>query len=124
MSEKKRFWQGSLRSVTVGLACGAANGFFGSGGGIIAVPMLESDGLETKKAHATSLAVMLPISIVSAFIYSYSGSLDFANAAKYLPGGLLGAAAGSRLMKRISANMLRRLFGAIMIYFGIRMILR
>ena len=38
----------------VGALSGAANGLFGSGGGIITVPMLEQGGTETKK-------LMLPL---------------------------------------------------------------
>lgn len=112
-----------IRAAVTGLVSGAANGFFGSGGGVIAVPMLESDGTETKKAHATSLGIMLPISLVSAFVYFSKGSLDIAEALKYLPGGMLGVYVGSVLMKKISSDMLKKLFAAVMIYFGVRMII-
>lgn len=107
----------------IGIICGAANGLFGSGGGILAVPALEKEGIETKKAHATSIAVIFPITAASAAVYFRSGNLQFSEAIKYIPGGLLGAFAGSLLMKRISAETLRRLFSAVMIYFGIRMIM-
>ena len=61
---RKIFTAQTLRAVLAGAAGGAANGFFGSGGGLLSVPALESGGLETKKAHATSLAIMLPLSVV------------------------------------------------------------
>lgn len=51
--------------------------FFGSGGGMIAVPMLEKGGSEAKKAHATSIAITLPLSIISGLVYFKGGSLDF-----------------------------------------------
>ena len=111
------------KSALTGAACGAANGLFGSGGGMLAVPMLENGGLETKKAHATSLALTLPLTIVSAFVYFQQGSIDLSEAAKYIPGGIIGVCLGSVLMKKLSAQNLKRLFGAVMIYFGIRMIL-
>ena len=41
----------------LGLVTGIANGFFGSGGGIVAAPMLKKPGPEPKKAHACSLAI-------------------------------------------------------------------
>lgn len=110
--------------IITGLVCGAANGLFGAGGGILAVPMLERDGLETKKAHATSLAIMLPLSIISAFIYYKSGNLNIAEAMKYLPFGLAGVFLGSAIMKRISAATLKQLFALVMMYFGVRMLMR
>lgn len=38
-------------NALTGIAVGICNGFFGSGGGMIAVPMLEKGGSEAKKAH-------------------------------------------------------------------------
>lgn len=111
------------RSAAVGAFSGAVNGFFGSGGGMLAVPLLEENGTETKKAHATSLAIMLPLSIVSAFIYMQKGSIDMKAALSYIPGGLLGVLAGSFILKKISSDMLQKLFACVMIYFGIRMLL-
>ena len=63
-----------------GIAVGICNGFFGSGGGMIAVPMLEKGGSEAKKAHATSIAITLPLSIISGLVYFKGGSLDFSQA--------------------------------------------
>lgn len=60
---------GKLYFYILGLITGLANGLFGSGGGIIAVPMLKKSGITTKESHATSLALTLPLSIVSCFFY-------------------------------------------------------
>ena len=46
-----------------GILIGALNSFFGAGGGIIAVPVLEKSGLLKKESHANAVAVILPISI-------------------------------------------------------------
>ena len=51
----------------LGAVTGAVNGIFGSGGGVVAVPMLNGAGIEAKKSHATSLALTLPLSVISAF---------------------------------------------------------
>lgn len=51
----------------LGIITGITNGLFGSGGGIIAVPMLKKSGMSTKESHATSLALTLPLSITSCF---------------------------------------------------------
>lgn len=90
---------------------------------MLSVPLLEESGVDTKKAHATSIAIMLPLSIVSALVYMRRGSLDIKTAAMYIPGGLIGVLAGSLLLKKISSDILQRLFSCVMIYFGIRMLL-
>ncbi|MCL2488280.1 MAG: TSUP family transporter, partial [Oscillospiraceae bacterium] len=55
-----------LKLAVTGALAGAANGFLGAGGGLIAVPLLAGwIGVERRKAFATSLALMLPLSAVS-----------------------------------------------------------
>ena len=119
--EKKGKW---TRAAVTGTLCGLLNGLFGAGGGIAAVPLLRAGGLKQKKAHATSLAVILPLAVVSAVSYLWSGAASFSEALPYLPGGFLGACAGALLMKKLSSNLLRRSFGALLIVAGVRLLLR
>lgn len=107
----------------VGGVTGIANGLFGSGGGMLSVPMLESTGLDAKKAHASSIAITLPLSIISTVIYSLKGHINFSLALKFVPLGLLGAIVGSWLLKRISNKTLKKIFGVILIISGIRMLM-
>lgn len=104
----------------VGILAGIANGLFGSGGGMITVPMLERDDIEPKKAHATSIAITLPLSIISGIVYFSKGSIDFSLALKFIPFGILGVIVGSKLLVKLSSKTLKRIFGLIMIIFGLR----
>lgn len=106
----------------VGGVTGIANGLFGSGGGMLSVPLLENTGLEAKKAHASSIAITLPLSVVSTFVYSLKGHINYSLALKFIPLGLLGAIAGSWLLKKISNKILKKIFGIILIISGIRML--
>ena len=90
LSQKALGWLG-------GGVTGLLNGLFGSGGGMVAVPLLEHGGLEPARAHATSIAVILPLTALSAGSYLFSGSVDFSGALPYLLGGLPGCWVGSRL---------------------------
>ncbi|HEX3028776.1 MAG TPA: sulfite exporter TauE/SafE family protein [Clostridia bacterium] len=108
----------------LGLVSGVANGLFGSGGGVILVPMLEKSGIEVKKSHASSLAITLPLSIVSAIFYSLRGSFEFSDALPLIPFGLVGALMGGLLLKKISSVWLKRIFGILLIIAGGRLILR
>ncbi len=107
-----------------GALTGIANGLFGSGGGIVAVPMLEHDGVDVKKSHATSIAITLPLSVISGFIYFQKGSIDIIEALKFIPFGIFGVFVGTKLLLKLSGKTLKRLFGAVMIFFGIRLIMR
>lgn len=106
----------------LGAVTGLANGLFGSGGGVVAVPMLEKGGAEPKKAHATSLALTLPLSVISAVFYSFRGTLPFSEAMKLVPFGLAGAALGSILLKKVPVKWLKRIFGLLLIAAGGRML--
>lgn len=107
----------------LGAATGLANGLFGSGGGVIAVPMLEKTDIGTKKSHATSLALTLPLSAVSVIYYAVKGSFNFTDALPLILPGLAGAALGSLLLKKISVKWLKIIFGIFLIIAGGRMIL-
>lgn len=106
--------------ITGGLA-GLANGLFGAGGGLFLVPMLTRwAGLPERKAFAISVGVILPLSAVSAVVYWCRGSLDLAGAWPYLLGGFAGGLASGKIFKKVPVDWLRRGFGLLIIYGGIR----
>ena len=108
----------------MGLLTGLCNGFFGAGGGIIVVPTLVYIlKLENHKAHATALAVILPISLLSAFIYFKTDTYNWALIGKLMLGGVIGSIIGSKLLGKLSSKWLRRIFAIFMILAAIRMII-
>lgn len=115
---------GKIYYSVVGAITGIANGLFGSGGGLIAVPLLKHSNVEQRKAQASSIAITLPLSIVSTIIYYNSGSIDISEALRYVPLGIVGAIIGSMLLKKIPTSLLRKIFAVVMIYYGIRLVMR
>ena len=110
-------------AVTGGLA-GLCNGLFGAGGGLFLVPLLTQwAGLEQRKAFATSVAVILPLSLVSAAVYWLKGGVDLAAAWPYLLGGAVGGLLSGRLFHKVPLAWLRRAFGALILYGGVRAVL-
>ena len=101
----------------IGFGAGILNGLFGAGGGVVVVPALERTGIPAKKAHATSLAVILPASLLSTVLYSFSGNLELMQTLYYLPGGLIGAGIGAVLLRKIKVKLLK-LFFALLIIIG------
>jgi len=105
-------------------AAGLINGLLGSGGGMLAVPALERSDVEANRAHATSVAVMLPLSAVSAFFYLRSGGVSIRDALPYIPGGIVGALIGVMLLRRVKPGLLRKIFGGLAVYSGMRILLK
>ena len=104
-----------------GSLAGLANGLFGSGGGLFLVPLLTGWAkLDQRKAFATSVAVILPLCALSAGIYLFRGGLDWAAALPYLAGGLLGGYAGGKLFRGVNIGWLKRGFGLLLLYGGVR----
>ena len=114
----------NTRYAVTGALAGAANGFFGAGGGLGLVPLLVSwCGMEQRRAFATSVAVILPLSAVSAAIYWMKGGLDVAAAWPYLLGGAAGGVIAGRIFQKMSMVWLRRVFGLLILYGGVRAVL-
>ena len=117
----KRIWV--LKIVLIGLGTGLSNGLFGAGGGMIAVPsMVHILKLDEHDAHATAVAVILPLVSVSAYIYFRNGLLDMKQAVPVAIGGVIGGAIGAFLLHRIPSKWLCRIFALFMIGAAVRMI--
>ncbi|MDR1563632.1 MAG: sulfite exporter TauE/SafE family protein [Oscillospiraceae bacterium] len=111
-----------LKKILSALGVGLINGLLGAGGGMIAVPALEKNGLEPNKAHASSIAVILPISVLSAGLYLWRGQVELADSLSYIPGGIIGALLGGWLLPKIPAEILKRIFGVFALWAGVRIL--
>jgi len=107
----------------IGLAAGLANGLFGAGGGTLLVPALEKFmKFETRKAHATTLAVILPLSIISAVVYTWGVDVDWKAVLLVSAGGVAGGILGAKLLNKLSGAWLNMLFGAFLAMGALRML--
>ena len=107
-----------------GVAIGFINGLLGAGGGMLAVPLLKKYGFTQKSAQQNAIAIILPITAVSAGIYLYKDYVNLSDSYSYLPTGFLGAIIATFLMKKLSNNWLKRIFAFFMLYAGIRLLLK
>lgn len=117
----------SLKSKLVlcvcGIIIGFVNGFFGGGGGMICVPILERVlHLSDKYSHATAIVIILPISFVSAVIYFLSGNLETIPFLTVGTGVVLGGIAGAFALKFLPSKVIRIIFVFIMLAGGIRLL--
>lgn len=113
-----------IKLFITGIGIGIINSLFGAGGGIIAVPILRSEGLNQRQAQASAIAVILPLSFISTVMYLIKGYFTLSDGLWFIPFGLTGAVLGTKIMKKVSNRLLNTLFSILMLYMGIRMILK
>lgn len=108
----------------IGLVTGLVNGLLGIGGGTIAIPaMVFMLGVHQHQAHGTSLAIIFPTAFVSTIIYGLHNNLDLMLALKVASSGMFGGYLGAKLMNKIPALTLKKIFAVFMILAGLRMVL-
>ena len=106
-----------LKLLLLGTAAGFVNGLIGSGGGILVVfglaPLItDPDG--KRDVFVNALAVMLPISLVSAISYISTGRTDLTGF------GVIGAF----ILDKINVPVIKKLFTALVIWSGIYLMIR
>lgn len=110
--------------LLAGALAGFVNGFFGAGGGMLLVPLLiHVAKLPDKLAFSSSIAVILPLCLVSIAIYAMKGMLPMQEALPYLIGGALGGLVGGIFFKKVSARFLHIALGVLIVFGGGRLLL-
>ncbi|ABN52447.1 MAG TPA: sulfite exporter TauE/SafE family protein [Hungateiclostridium thermocellum] len=113
-----------LKFAVIGLVTGIANGLFGSGGGTIVVPaMVLLLKEEEHVAHATAISIILPLTLVSAFIYVSNSYIDWNLTVKTMLGGIVGGYLGAKLLNVCPSHVLRKIFAVFIIAAAVRMII-
>ena len=109
--------------VGIGAGAGLLSGLFGVGGGLLMVPALVLlVGTAQHRAHATSLAAIVPIALVGALVFGRADSVNVVAAAVLAAGSLLGVQGGARVMGRLSSERLALVFGGFVIVVALAML--
>ena len=112
------------RGFLWGILIGFINGFFASGGGIIAVLILEKlFKLDEKKSHATSIAIILPLTLAGIFVYTARGFSDEKIILNTAIGSMLGALLGAQILSKLPSDYIKMGFGLVMVASAVRMFL-
>jgi uncharacterized protein len=110
--------------LVIGFSTGILSGLLGIGGAAILIPgMVEVLRISQHKAHGTSLMVMIPVATLAAAVYALNGEMHWPLVALFSVASMAGAVAGARLMSRIPAPTLKKLFGFFLLFVSLRMII-
>lgn len=108
--------------LAIGAAAGVTSGLLGIGGGIIMVPLLLAIGMDRHRAHATSLAAIIPIALAGSTAFGVSGAVDLRVGVAVGLGGVLGSALGATVMNRTAPRTLAIVFDLVLLIAALRMI--
>lgn len=107
--------------ILAGMGAGAVNGLFGAGGGMVLVPLLSAlTDLKENEIFSSSVAIILPMCIVTIFTTALTGTVAWKDALPYLPGSALGGLLAVRFGKAIPTIWLHRGLGILILWGGIR----
>ena len=101
-----------------GCAVGIANSVFGGGGGMLAVPLLEKTGMPSQRAHATTILVILPVSLLTFILYAIKGIYDFSVLIPTALGVTFGGFLGAKLLGKLPQKTVGILFGCLQVFAG------
>ena len=112
--------------LLTGVSAGFVAGLLGVGGGIVMVPAVSYIIMQTQpdvitamhSAIGTSLAVIIPTSILSARTHMTLGNVDFSVVRKLALFVFIGACGGAIVARFLDNSSLKILFGALCIIFG------
>ena len=113
--------------LALGLGAGFINGLLGAGGGILIVfglgKLLRGKIRDPRSVYASAIAVILPLSILSAIQYFRQGSLEIHKLELLILPAILGGALGGLLLRRLSPAVLSRIFAVVVLISGVTLVL-
>ncbi|MEJ2192368.1 MAG: sulfite exporter TauE/SafE family protein [Nitrospirota bacterium] len=111
--------------LLIGLGAGLFGGLLGIGGGFIMIPlMVRFMRVRQHVAHGTSLAVLVFIGLSGALSYALKGSLDIAAFLLLAATSVVTAYFGARVAHALPEQLLKRFFGAFLLFVAIFMLLK
>ena len=119
----------ALALLATGLVAGTLAGLLGVGGGIVIVPVLYhlftllgiDESVRMHVAVGTSLATIIPTSIMSSRAHRKKGSLDMALIKKLMPSVIVGVVLGSIASGYLSGAVLTVVFATVALLVALNM---
>lgn len=110
--------------LATGFVMGFLSGLLGIGGGVILVPMLVFlFGMEQHLAQGISMLLIIPVSCAGLWALRKEKLLNTNVAAQIAFGAVIGTIISASLVQHVPAHILRKIFGAFVLYAGVKMML-
>ena len=107
--------------IAAGICAGAVNGLFGAGGGMVLVPLLSLwTALEDREIFSASIAIILPLCIVSLTATAMTGTVAWSASLPYLAGSAAGGLLAGLWGRKIPVKWLHRGLGLLILWGGVR----
>lgn len=107
--------------LLAGIAAGTVNGLFGTGGGMVLVPLLTGlTDLRDEEVFPASVSIILPICLISLLFSPKAADLTLIKLIPYLSGSIAGGILCGLLGKKIPTKWLHRLLGVLILWGGVR----
>lgn len=110
--------------VGLGFCAGILTGIMGVGGGVVLVPMMVLLlAVPQHLAQGISMLVIIPTVIVAIIKLRQANLFQYRMALLLAAGSIIGSLLSSNLVQLIDGVVLKKIFGVLVIYSSIRMIL-
>ncbi len=109
--------------ILLGLIAGALSASLGIGGGVVFVPALVLFfDVGQHLAQGTSLAVIVPTTLVGAWAHARAGRVVWRTAAAIGGAGIVGGILGALVALTVDEDLLQRLFAVLLVVTAVRML--
>lgn len=129
LSNKKVYFKVVWWFVPAAVLAGIVNGLLGAGGGVIMLYVIkavlslgEGEGDVGKDTFASVVAVMLPVSLISAISYGAAGNVSMKEMQILTLPAIVGGIIGAYLTDKLPTRVIRGIFAVLVIVSGVRMI--
>ncbi len=90
---------------------------------MIAVPCMKKfQNIPQKKANATAIAIILPLTIISVCIYFFKVKIPYKDVIFVSLGGIFGGALGAKILNKLKGRVIQIIFGVFILISAFRMV--
>ncbi|WP_240468575.1 sulfite exporter TauE/SafE family protein [Gracilibacillus sp. YIM 98692] len=112
-----------ITAVALSFLVGALSGFFGIGGGSLMVPaMILFFAFPPHIATATSMFMILSLSIVSSSTHIFLGHIEWQYVWAFIPGAWIGGTLGAKVNQHMTSRAIAILLRLLLLFIGLRLI--